>query len=249
MSLAMVMPSAGASRIPVLAAASFATATQSFVFAGLLAEMAADLAVTVAAAGQLGTAYALAFGLSAPLVAAALARRDRRSGDGRVAAAAGGAEPGDRGGRRLSGAGRAARRGRDRLGRGDSGGDAAAVALAPPEQRGRAVALVIGGHDGWPSCSAFRGFGGGRRVRLARLLRLRGGGGAWARRARSAASCRRVAGDAGGAAGGVAALRVPGVVTMLALNFAPSCAVFAVAAYIGPVTNAGLGPDAAAGSR
>ena len=69
---------AGASRIPVLAAASFATATQSFVFAGLLAELAADLDVTVAAAGQLGTAYALAFGVSAPLVAAALARVDRR---------------------------------------------------------------------------------------------------------------------------------------------------------------------------
>ena len=64
---AVAIPRAGASRIPVLAAASFATATQSFVFAGLLAELAADLDVTVAAAGQLGTAYALAFGVSAPL--------------------------------------------------------------------------------------------------------------------------------------------------------------------------------------
>ncbi|WP_198377576.1 MFS transporter [Neoroseomonas rubea] len=67
-----------APRIPVLAAASFATATQSFVFAGLLAEMAADLAVPVATAGQLATVYALAFALAAPPVAALLARRERR---------------------------------------------------------------------------------------------------------------------------------------------------------------------------
>ena len=60
-----------ASRIPVLAAASFATATQSFVFAALLGEMAADLDVPLAQAGQLATAFALTFGLSAPVVAAA----------------------------------------------------------------------------------------------------------------------------------------------------------------------------------
>jgi NAD(P)-dependent dehydrogenase (short-subunit alcohol dehydrogenase family) len=48
----------------------------------------------------------------------------------------------------------------------------------------------------------------------------------------------RVAGDAGGAAGGVAALRIPGVAPMLALNLAAFTAVFSIAAYIGPVTNA-----------
>jgi predicted MFS family arabinose efflux permease len=46
-----------------------------------------------------------------------------------------------------------------------------------------------------------------------------------------------VAGDAGGAAGGLAALGIPGVAPMLVLNLVAFCAVFAVAAYIGPVTN------------
>ncbi|MFN7634698.1 MAG: hypothetical protein ACK5PI_08290, partial [Acetobacteraceae bacterium] len=62
-------------RGPVLALAAFASVTQSFVFAGLLTEMAEDLGVSVPAAGQLATVYALAFALSAPFVAAATARR------------------------------------------------------------------------------------------------------------------------------------------------------------------------------
>lgn len=237
MSLAMVVPRPGASRIPVLAAASFATATQSFVFAGLLGEMATDLDVSVAAAGQLGTAYALAFGLSAPVVAAALARFDRRQvmvgsllllavlNMLIVAVTAFPALVGLRVAAGIASAGVI------------PAATAAAVALSPPEQRGRAVALIVGGTTaafllgiplgsvvgdvvGWRGCFAFAAV-----VALCAAAAIRG-------------FVPRVAGDAGGAAGGIAALRIAGVVPMLALNLAAFTAVFAIAAYIGPVTNA-----------
>jgi predicted MFS family arabinose efflux permease len=237
MSLAVTIPAAGAARIPVLAAATFATATQSFVFAGLLAEMAADLDVPVASAGQAATAFALAFGLSAPLVAAVLAGRERRGVIVgallvlavlnltivavasfpallllRVAAgvAAAGVIP---------------------------AAIATAVALAPPQHRGRAVAMVVGGTTlafllgipfgsvvgdifGWRGCFAFAAA-----VALLAAGAIR-------------ALVPRVAGDAGGASGGFAALRIPGVAGTLGLNLAAFASVFAVAAYIGPVSTA-----------
>ncbi len=62
----------------VLAAASFATSTQSFVYAGLLNEMSRDLGVAVSQVGQLGTAFSLAYGLSAIPLAALCARVPRR---------------------------------------------------------------------------------------------------------------------------------------------------------------------------
>jgi predicted MFS family arabinose efflux permease len=234
MSLAMTLPRA--SRLPILAAASFATATQSFVFAGLLAEMAADLGVTVAAAGQVGTVYALAFGLSAPAVAAVLARHDRRTV--MVAAlvllaainlliVAALAFPALLGLRVAAGIASAAV---------VPAATASAVALAPPEHRGRAIAVVVGGTTaafllgipagsvvgevfGWRGCFAFAAV-----IALLAALAIR-------------TSVPPVAGDAGGAAGGLAALRIPGVAPMLALNLGAFCAVFAVAAYIGPITN------------
>lgn len=234
MSLAMTLPRA--SRLPILAAASFATATQSFVFAGLLAEMAADLRVSVAAAGQIGTVYALAFGLSAPVVAAILARRDRREvmvtalvllAAINLLIVAVADYPALVGLRIAAGVASAAV---------VPAATASAVALAPPEHRGRAVAVVIGGTTlafllgipagsvigdlvGWRGCFAFAAV-----IALAAAVAIR-------------STIPSVAGDAGGAAGGVAALRIPGVVPMLVLNLATFSAVFAVAAYIGPITN------------
>jgi predicted MFS family arabinose efflux permease len=234
MSLAMTLPRA--SRLPILAAASFATATQSFVFAGLLAELADDLRVSLAAAGQIGTVYALAFGLSAPVVAALLARRDRRSVMVTALVALGAINllivavadfPALIGLRIAAGIASAAV---------VPAATASAVALAAPEHRGRAVAVVIGGTTlafllgipagsvigefvGWRGCFAFAAV-----IALAAAVAIR-------------AAIPPVAGDAGGAAGGIAALRIPGVAPMLVLNLATFSAVFAVAAYIGPITN------------
>ena len=62
----------------VLAFASFAVGTQAFVFAGLLAFMAADLGVGVGMAGQLASAFALTFAVTAPFVATILGPFDRK---------------------------------------------------------------------------------------------------------------------------------------------------------------------------
>lgn len=48
----------------------FAVGTDGFVIAGLLPQLAADLDVGVPAAGQLVTAFALAFAVSAPMLGA-----------------------------------------------------------------------------------------------------------------------------------------------------------------------------------
>jgi len=232
----MTGQAAAGARVPVLAAASFATATQSFVFAGLLAEMAEDLGASVAQVGQLATAYALAFAVAAPALAALLARHDRRRvivggllllavlnlvivlAQGfpailslRVAAgiAAAAVVP---------------------------AASAAAFALAPPERRGRAMALVIGGTTaafllgiplgsvvgevfGWRGCFAFAAV-----LALAAALAIAG-------------AVPPVPGDGGRTGGGLAALRLPGVARMLLLSLAGFAAVFSIAAYIGPVTN------------
>jgi len=63
----------------MLAPASFATGTEAYVYAGHLADLAADLDASVAAAGQLATAFAITYTLTAPLVAGAMARFGRRT--------------------------------------------------------------------------------------------------------------------------------------------------------------------------
>lgn len=61
-----------------LGLAAFATGTDDMVIAGLLPNLSADLGVTEAAAGQLVTAYALVYGLGAPLLAVLTAHQPRR---------------------------------------------------------------------------------------------------------------------------------------------------------------------------
>jgi MFS transporter, DHA1 family, inner membrane transport protein len=68
----------GHHRVIPLAAATFAVGTDSFVVAGVLPQVATSLDVGVGAAGQLVTAYALAYAAAAPLLAAATARWPRR---------------------------------------------------------------------------------------------------------------------------------------------------------------------------
>jgi MFS transporter, DHA1 family, inner membrane transport protein len=62
-----------------LAAATFATGTQTYVFSGLLADLAKDLNVSIGAAGQLATAFAITFALTAPMMGGLLGNRERRS--------------------------------------------------------------------------------------------------------------------------------------------------------------------------
>lgn len=61
-----------------LAAINFAVGTQGFVFAGLLPEMAADLGVSIGAAGSLIAASSIVFALGAPIAASWTARHERR---------------------------------------------------------------------------------------------------------------------------------------------------------------------------
>jgi predicted MFS family arabinose efflux permease len=62
-----------------LALGTFAVGTESFMIAGLLPGMAADLGVSVASAGQLVTAFALAYALSSPVLTALTGRINRRT--------------------------------------------------------------------------------------------------------------------------------------------------------------------------
>jgi len=61
-----------------LALGTFATGTESFMIAALLPGLSADLAVSVTAAGQLMTVFALTYALSSPVLAAATAGIERR---------------------------------------------------------------------------------------------------------------------------------------------------------------------------
>lgn len=63
----------------VLMLAPFSFSTGAFVFAGLLGPMAADLGVSVAAAGQLQTAFALSCAVGGPVLAGATARFPRKT--------------------------------------------------------------------------------------------------------------------------------------------------------------------------
>jgi predicted MFS family arabinose efflux permease len=61
-----------------LALAAFAIGTEAFVIAGLLPVISTDLQITVAATGQLVTTYALAYALGSPILAVAFNNFDRR---------------------------------------------------------------------------------------------------------------------------------------------------------------------------
>jgi predicted MFS family arabinose efflux permease len=61
-----------------LALAAFAIGTEAFVIAGLLPIISADLQISVAATGQLVTAYALAYALGSPILTVVFNNFDRR---------------------------------------------------------------------------------------------------------------------------------------------------------------------------
>jgi len=65
--------------IYALAAVNIAIGTQSFVFAGLLSELAGDLAVSVGTAGLLVPASSITFAVAAPFAASLVSGRERRA--------------------------------------------------------------------------------------------------------------------------------------------------------------------------
>ena len=65
-------------RLLVLMSAPFAFSTGAYVFAGLIAPMAADLAVSVPLVAQLQTAFAVACAIGGPVLAAATGSLDRK---------------------------------------------------------------------------------------------------------------------------------------------------------------------------
>jgi DHA1 family inner membrane transport protein len=131
--------------LPALALATFAVGTDAFVMAGLLPAIAADLEVSVPAAGQLVTVFALTLAVAAPVLSWLLSPLDRRTAlqlalivfiVGNVVTALSPTYALALLARILTAAGAATI---------TATASSAAVALAPPERRGRAMALVIGG--------------------------------------------------------------------------------------------------------
>jgi MFS transporter, DHA1 family, inner membrane transport protein len=128
-----------------LALATFAVGTDAFIMAGLLPAIAADLEVSVPAAGQLVTVFALTLAVLAPVLSWLLSPLDRRRAlqlalivfvVGNVVTALSPSYPIALLARILTAVGAATI---------TATASSAAVAITPPERRGRAMALVIGG--------------------------------------------------------------------------------------------------------
>jgi DHA1 family purine base/nucleoside efflux pump-like MFS transporter len=132
-------------RLYLLAAGAFAVGTSAYVVSGVLPAVSAELDVSVTAAGQLTTVFALAYAVSAPLLATITARWERRrlllvsllvAALGNALSAVATTYPLLLGGRVVAALGAAAFTPAATL---------FATALRPPAERGRAVAIVFGG--------------------------------------------------------------------------------------------------------
>ena len=128
-----------------LAVATFAIGTEAFVIAGLLPVIATDMQISAAATGQLVTAYALAYAVGSPILAVAFNNLDRRNVltlalvafiAGNLLAVVAGNFPLLLASRMLMALG---------AGLCTPTAIGVAVAIASPERRGRAVALVTSG--------------------------------------------------------------------------------------------------------
>lgn len=132
-------------RLIPLAVATFAVGTDSLVIAGILPAIAADLGVSVSTAGQLVTGFALTYAIAAPVVSALTGQLDRRHVllgalavfvAGNVVVAVSTSFGVAMTGRLISAVGSAVI---------VSVAMATATAIAPPDKRARALALVTAG--------------------------------------------------------------------------------------------------------
>jgi MFS transporter, DHA1 family, inner membrane transport protein len=154
-------------RLAVLTACTFAVGVDSFVMAGILPRLAASLRVSVATAGQLVTAYALAYAVLTPVMATLTASWPRRRVllTGLGVFVAGNAVPTllpwfgvVLAGRVVAGLGGAMI---------TPVALATAAAIAPPGRQGRALSVVVAGLSaatalGAPAGTALAGVGGWR---------------------------------------------------------------------------------------
>src|SRR5262245_5603710 len=132
-------------RLAWLAVGAFAVGTETFVIAALLPAIATDLHVSVAAAGQVVTMFALAYGVGAPVLSVLAGDVDRKwllvgclvafALANLLAAAA----------QSLGSLTRARALLALTAGLYVPTANAVATALVKPEQRGRAIAVVVGG--------------------------------------------------------------------------------------------------------
>ncbi|WP_232661889.1 MFS transporter [Pseudonocardia sp. TRM90224] len=125
--------------------ATFAVGTDAFVIAGLLPAIAGELDVSVVAAGQLVSVFALTLAVAAPVLSWLLSSMDRRKAlqfalavfvVGNIVTALSPNYPIMMSARVLTALGAATI---------TASASSAATAMAPEERRGRAMALVIGG--------------------------------------------------------------------------------------------------------
>ncbi|MEU4446632.1 MFS transporter [Actinosynnema sp. NPDC050801] len=137
--------SARTARTYLLAAGAFAIGTSGYIVSGVLPAVSEELHVSHATAGQLLTAFAIAYAISSPLLAALTGRWERRTllvvalavvAFGNLLAALAPNYPLLLGARVVSALGAAVYTPAATL---------VATVLTPPEHRGRAVALVFGG--------------------------------------------------------------------------------------------------------
>jgi DHA1 family purine base/nucleoside efflux pump-like MFS transporter len=132
-------------RIYLLAAGAFAVGTSAYVVSGVLPAVSSELHVSLTAAGQLATAFALSYAVGAPLLSTLTGRWERRTlllaalltaALGNLIAAVATNYPVLIGGRVVAALGAAAYTPAATL---------FATGFLPPEERGRAVAVVFGG--------------------------------------------------------------------------------------------------------
>ncbi|MGB3442514.1 MAG: MFS transporter [Actinophytocola sp.] len=132
-------------RTYLLALGAFAVGTSGYIVSGVLPEVSHELEVSVATAGQLGTAFAIAYAIASPLLAAFTGRWERRrllvialvvSAVGNALAVVAPTYELLLGTRIIAALGAAVY---------TPAATVVATVLNPPERRGRAVAMVFGG--------------------------------------------------------------------------------------------------------
>jgi len=231
-------------RLIWLALGTFAVGVEGFVIATLLPAIAADSGVTITQAGYLVFAYAIAYAVGAPVLSAFTGRFDRRPLLAVVALvfAAGALLAAVSQGyvvllvARLIIAASA--------GLYAATAQAAAVTIAPPERRARAVATVVAGTTmavalGAPIGAFLSGFAGWRGTYFAIA-----GVGVLTAAAIWLMLPRGIGGDRRGLSERLGVLSVPGLLPALLTILLYMAGPFAAFIYLGPVTTRLMGLDA-----